>query len=240
MANPGIPVLKSRSSDQHPQIVEVNGDNNEYNGARDSSSYPIIEEPDDPPKIQRSRTDPPDNNYQQQQHPQGIFYNPARIRPSVFPIPATFFHQLHQNFPNAFTYAHRSHHPNLHMHQQAFQQYNPLMYAQAVIVEELDDAQRRNLTPDLLNQLMNGNYVDPQEPLYIVTYRGQRSIMNEGQITQLVYQISQPQAYQTNLQQQQQQQQQQQYFYQQQQQQQRFQQQQQHFQQQPPPQQYRF
>jgi hypothetical protein len=138
---------------------------------------------------------------------------------------AAYFHQQ-QGFPNTFMYAH--HHPHLHMHQQQFfypyliHQYHPMMSAQGILIEIMDDT-------DGVNGAMNG----AQESLYMVTANGQRYIMNEEQVRQLVTQVYQGQIHQENLQQQQQFQQQQQQFQQQ--------QQQQHFQQQRPfPEQQRF
>jgi hypothetical protein len=211
------------SSGQHPRIEELSINGDEHNGAVDSSTQPIIEEPDDPPKIRRSYSDTQDDNYQQQQHSQAFFYNQARVRPSVFTMPAGYFHAQQQRFPNGFTHAPCPLHPHMHQQRftrpQLFQQYRPTMLAKAMIVEELDHAQLSHLSDDV-NGLINGNHFDAQEPLYMVTYDGRRSVMNEGQITQLLYQLSQQQAHLVNLQQQQQQ-----YFRQQQQQQQYFQQQ---------------
>ncbi len=220
------------SSGQHPRIVEISEDNDEFTSAADSSSpKPIVEEPDDPPIIRRSQSDPNHSNYQQRQTPL-FFFHQAHIRPAVVTMSAgsaaAYFHHQQQRFPNTFMHAQR--HPHLHTHQpfifqsHLLHQYHPMMSARGILIEIMDDTDVNNNTPEGVNGPINGT----QGSLYMVTMNGQRYIMNEGQVKQLVTEVYQRQA----LQDLQRQHLQQQYF---QLQQQHFQQQQhqQHFQQQP-------
>jgi hypothetical protein len=130
------------------------------------------------------------------------------MQPPVFTMSAgsaaAYFHQQ-PGLLNTSMYAH--HHPHLHMHQQHFvhphfiHQYHPMMAAQGILIEIMDDADLNNPTLDGINGTMNS----VQESLYLVTVNGQRYIMAEGQVRQLVTEVHQRQAYQENLQQQQQQ-----------------------------------
>lgn len=198
------------SRNQHPRIVEIEDD-----GVRDYSTEPIIEEPDDPPKIHRSQTQPTQTQ-SQQQYPRPFFFTQAHLQPTVYAMtPGTaaayFQHQqaLH-------------HHQQLPFHPHLLHQYHPMMFAQGILIEFMDDYDQ--------NQHMYPNINGTHESLYMVTTNGQRHIMTEGQVQQLLNEVYQREQFQ---QQQQQfhlhhQQQQQQQFHQQQQQQQQFYQQQQH------------
>jgi hypothetical protein len=223
---------KGGLSGQHPRIVEISEDNDEFTNATDSSSpKPIVEEPDDPPIIRRSQSDTNHNNYQQRQTPL-FFFHQAHIHPAVVTMSAgsaaAYFQQQQQQqqgFPN--TFMHTQHHPHLHAHQpfifqpHLLHQYHPMMSARGILIEIMDDTDVNNNTPNGVNGPMNGT----QGSLYMVTMNGERYIMNEGQVKQLVTEVHQRQA----LQDLQRQHLQQQYF---QLQQQHFRQQQQHFQQQ--------
>ncbi|CAF0743057.1 unnamed protein product [Rotaria sp. Silwood1] len=205
---------KLESSDQQPRIVEVHNDHNEAHDTTDSSSTkPIVEEPDDPPLLRKSQSDTNHDTHPQERNNR-FFFSQAHFRPTVFAMPAAAaaaYLQQQQRYPNGYVYA--QHHPHYYMHHpQFFQQYYPMMSAQGVLIETMDENEPTHAT---VNGSMNG----AQDPsLFAVTINGQRYIMNEGQVIQLVGEVYQQHAYQANLQQQQQQA--------------RFQQQQQHFQQQ--------
>ena len=233
--------LKHTTSSSHPRIVEVNGDEGS-NGASDPSSpQPIIEEPDDPPAIRRTQSETNANDYYPQQRPSPFFFNAAHMQPPVFAMSAgsaaAYFNRP-QGFPRP-----PMHHPHSHpqMHQQHFvhpqfiHQYHPMMSAQGILIEMMDE-------PDVYNHTPNGHMNGADDSLYMVTANGQRIIMTEEQVRLLLHNVHQQQTYQENLQQQQQFHQQQQQFQQQQQQQQQqyFQQQAQHRQQRPFPEQQRF
>lgn len=144
---------------------------------------------------------------------------------------AAFFNQQ-AGIPNAFMYTQHHQHPHLHFHQpfifqpHLLHQYHPMMSAQGILIEVMDDNDLSHQTP---HGGMNGAMNATEESLYMVTINGQRYIMNEAQVRQLVTEVYQRQAVQANLQQQHILQQQQQFLRQQQQ---RYQQHQQHFQQQ--------
>lgn len=114
---------------------------------------------------------------------------------------AAFFHQQ-QGLPNDFMFAQPQPHAHLHMHQPFFfqphllHQYHPMMSAQGILIEAMDDAEPNINASDGTNGSMNG----AQQTLYMVTVNGQRLIMNEGQVKQLVTEVYQRQAVQEHLQ----------------------------------------
>ncbi|UJR33229.1 hypothetical protein I4U23_020684 [Adineta vaga] len=228
-----------------PLIVELGPDEDSNDTPDPSSPKPIIEEPDDPPKIHRSQSDAYD-------------YIPPPVLTMPVGAAAAFFHQHHQQqqrrqgIPEEFIQAHQQQqhmHPGPMFYQPGVQHYHPMMSAQGILIEAMDDIDPSSFSADGVNGTSDTNGTDgtngnAQEAYYMVTMNGQRFVMNEAQVRQLVTEVYQQQAYQENLQQQQHFHQQQQFFQQQQhfqqQQQQRFQQQQQQqqqqrFQQQPQP-----
>ncbi|CAF0748451.1 unnamed protein product [Rotaria sordida] len=232
--------LRAELSDQQSRIVEVNNDQDTvYDTADSSSTRPIVEEPDDPPLLRKSQSA---TNHDADQHDHNnhrYFYSQGNFRPTVFAMPAGaaaayFQQQQQQRFPNGFMYAHPPPHYHVHpppiIHPHLLPQYYPMMSAQGILVEIMDDAEPDAFIP---NGPMNGGASDPG--LFMVTISGQRYIMNEAQVMQLVGEVYQQQGYQGNQQQQ---------FQQQQQQQQQFRQHQQHMRQQQQqrgyPQQYQF
>ncbi|CAF2146116.1 unnamed protein product [Rotaria magnacalcarata] len=215
-------LLRNGSTDAHPRIVELSADHVEQNGATGaSSSQPIVEEPDDPPAIRRSNSDIEQNNYQQQQYNQPYIFNSANIPQTVLTMQAgtaaAFFQQHHQEqqqqqqqYPNAYMYPYH-HHPHMHINQQPvfyppmFQQYYPMMSAQGILIEIMDDEEPKNANSNEVNGSTSGTNHTTKELLFMVTVNGQRYIMNEAQVIQLVTDVYQQQNYQTQLQQQQQQ-----------------------------------
>ena len=207
-------LLKIGSFSQNPRIVEVATDNDELNGTANlSSPKPIVEEPDDPPIIRRSRSEARHNNYHEQRNNYRYAFNQPYIPSTIYTMPAdvaaAYFHQQQQRFPNPFMYAHR---PNLRMdqhprffHPHLIHRYYPMMSAQGILVEIMDDAQINDFNQNGIHSSMNGVNFGAQGPLYLVTIHGQRYIMNEGQVRQLMTEAYQREAYQENLQQQQQQ-----------------------------------
>ena len=221
---------RNRATGPQPRIVEVKGDEGNNTAGDSTSPQPIVEEPDDPPTIRRSPSDP--NDYfppHPHPHPHPFFFQPP---PPVMTMSAgsaaAYFQQQQQQpgFPNANMFAPHHphhHHPHVHMHQPHFMhphflhQYHPLMSARGILIEIIDEADPHNQPPHGVNGPMD----DAQDSLYMVTVNGQRYVMSEDQVRQLVTEVHQRQSYQENLQQHQQQQQQQQRFFQQQQAQQR-------------------
>lgn len=117
---------------------------------------------------------------------------------------AAAYFQQQRRVSNGYAYAHN--HPHFHMHQhafypQTFQQYHPMMSAQGILIEIMDNDETSNTGVNGAHQSRNS--VDAQEALYMVTINGQRYIMNEAQVTQLVTEVHQHEAHQRNLQQQQ-------------------------------------
>jgi hypothetical protein len=234
----------SKVQRQNPRIVELDSDTDEHNSATSTSSStkPIVEEPDDPPLLRKQNSDTMYENYHQQYYPHPFIYNNPLIRQPFFTIPGAatgaYYHQQQQVYPNMFMYPQQ---PQVHPHipQQQFfhphpqlhfiQQYYSMMAAQGILIEVIDREEANNLittgvhSPSLPNATpTNGVRFNTQEQLYLVTMNGQRFVMTEDHIRQIV----------TDIQQQQQQHFQQQQFYQQQQQQ--FHQQQYTYQQPPP------
>ena len=205
-------MLKNRSSSQHARIVEVAADSEEANRTSDlSSPKPIVEEPDDPPIIRSSHSETHHNNQHEQRNNYRYFANQPHIPSTVYTMPAdvaaAYFYQQQQGLPNAFMYAHQ---PNLHMHQHPhffhphlIHQYYPMMSAQGILIEIMDDAQTNVFSRNGIHNSMNGVNFGVQEPLYLVTMNGQRYIMNEREVRQLVIEVYQRENYQANLQQQQ-------------------------------------
>ncbi|CAF0871748.1 unnamed protein product [Adineta steineri] len=226
--------FKNGSHSPRPKIVELSPDDEESHNEVDASSpKPIIEEPDDPPKIRKSQSHTPRNNFQHYPpHGHPFFFSQGHVAPAVMTMPAgtaaAFFHTHHQQqqrrqgIPEEFIHAQ---HPNIHpghvLHPHLFQQYNPMMTARGILIEVMDDVDPTQFSSDGAN----GAPFDANEGIFMVSINGQRYVMNESQVRQLVTEVYQQQAYQETQQQQQQQQ-----HYQQQQQ--YFQQQQQHYQQQ--------
>ncbi|CAF4234969.1 unnamed protein product [Rotaria socialis] len=218
--------LRNGSTDAHPRIVELSEDHVEQNGATHASSpQPIVEEPDDPPAVRRSNSDIDQGNYQQQQYNQPYIFNSANIPQTVLTMQAgtaAAFFQLHhqqqqqqqqQQYPNTYMYAHHHHHPHMHMHHQPvfyppmFQQYYPMMSAQGILIEIMDDEEAKNANSNEANGPTHDTNHAAKELLFMVTVNGQRYIMNEAQVIQLVTDVYQHQNYQVQLQQHQQQQQ---------------------------------
>ena len=223
---------RNRATGPQPRIVEVNGDEGNNTPTDSTSPQPIVEEPDDPPRIQRSPSDPSDY-FPPQPPPHPFFFQPPPVMTMSAGSAAAFFHQQQQQqqgFANPMFAApprpppppphhhhHHHHHPHAHMHQphvmhpSFVHQYHPMMSAQGILIEFIDDADPQN-QPHGVNGPMDG----PQDSLYVVTMNGQRYVMNEDQVRQFVTEVHQRQSFQDNVQQQQQQQQQQQRFFQQQ------------------------
>jgi hypothetical protein len=221
--------MRNGSPRQYPRIVELDLDADEQNNEADS--------------------DTEYTNYRQQHYPHAFFYNNSHVRQPVFTMPnnastAYYHQQQQQGFPNAFMYAHHHHHAHPHMPQQQFyqphqhaypqfaHQYHPMMAAQGILIEVIDEEEPTNPAGNGVNPSTNETTapsanVDSQETLYLVTMNGQRYVMNKDQIMQFATEMYQQQIYHNH---QQQHFQQQQYF----QQQQLFRQQQQQQQQQPP------
>lgn len=105
---------------------------------------------------------------------------------------AAYFHQQ-PGAPNGLGFAQP--HAHLHMHQpflfqpHLLHQYHPMMSAQGILIEIMDDQEPHMNTT-------NGNH----QSMYMVTINGQRLIMNESQVRQLVTEVHQRQATQENLQ----------------------------------------
>ena len=237
----GQSLIISKVQRQNPRIVELDSDSDDQNSvtSASSSTKPIIEEPDDPPVLRKQNSDTIYENYQHQYYPHPFIYNNPLIRPPVFTMPTTYYHQP-QVYPNMFMYS-QQHQMHSHMPQQQFyhphpqlhfiQQYYSMMAAQGILIEVIDKEEANNLittgvhSPSLPNATpTNGVRFNTQEQLYLVTMNGQRFVMTEEHIRQIVTDTQQQQQQQQHFQQQQQ------HFYQQQ-----FQQQQQYpYQQQPP------
>jgi hypothetical protein len=226
--------MKNGSWRQNARIVELGSDSDEPNSSAGSvsSTKPIVEEPDDIPSYHKSDSDTIHENHRHQNYPHSFFHNNMHIRPPIFSMPTAAFYHQQQAFPNTFMY--NQHHVHPHMPQQQFfhphqhpnfiHQHNPMMAAQGILIEVLDNEEAKNLTNNEANSLLNdistnGASSEAQEKLYLVTINGQRYIMNEEQVTQYVAEVQRQHFHQQqqfhHQQQQQQQQFQQQYTYQQ-------------------------
>jgi hypothetical protein len=202
---------KNGSSRQNSRIVEIDSDSDEHHSTTGSSSSakPIIEEPDDPP-LQRSQK--PEAIYEPHLHqfyPHSFVPNHAHIQQQLFAMHNPAYYHQHQAFQNGFLYAHH-HHPHVHAHipQQQFfhaqpqahfiHQYHPMMAAQGILIEIIDNEQANNLTGNGVSSAMgdtgtNGTYTNAQEQLYMITMNGQRYVMSEEQLRQYIAQIQQQQ-----------------------------------------------
>ncbi len=208
-------LTKNGSSRQNTRIVEVGSDSDEHHSATGSSpsTKPIIEEPDDPPLHRSSESETNHESHQHQYYPHSFLHNHAHIHQPFFAMHNPAYYHQHQAFPNAFVYAHHHHHPHVHAHipQQQFfhpqphahfiHQYHPMMAAQGILIEILDNEEANNLTGNGVSSALgepstNGTNSNAQEQLYLITMNGQRYVMNEEQITQYIAQIQQQQQHQ--------------------------------------------
>jgi hypothetical protein len=152
-----------------------------------SSTQPIVEEPDDPPAIRRSHSDVQTDRRSDSSMAHEFSNNRAYVRPSTMPLPTVVaFFEQQSNIP--FTYAH-VHQPYQHV----FHQYHPMMSGQGILIEIID-------TPEMNDS--NRTHANRHEQIYMVTMNGQRVIMNERQVKQLVVDAYQRQLYQSQQQQQ--------------------------------------
>ena len=187
---------------------------------------PIIEEPDDLPSTPKANGDATSKGHRQQNYPYAFAYRTVHMRPPVFAMPTNAYYQPHyhhqQGYPQAYVYTQQPHHHHHHhphhvhhhhpqMNQQFYHQqtptsfihqYYPMMSAQGIMIEVIDNETISNINENGLNVSMNENSHEPQEQLYLVTINGQRQVMTEDQIRQLVTDVHQQQLYQ-NFQQQQ-------------------------------------
>ncbi|UJR13956.1 hypothetical protein I4U23_000959 [Adineta vaga] len=224
--NPRIIELDS-DTDEHNSVT-----------SNSSSTKPIIEEPDDPPLRRSPDSDSTYESYPQQPYSHSFIYANPHIRPTVYAMPTTPTGTYYQQQPYANTYMYPQHpmhqfHPQMpqqqfyqahaqqpqqpqqHPNIQFFNQYYSMMAAQGILIEVIDPEEANNLmangvtAPSQSNDnSTNSSRFDGQENLYLVTMNGQRFIMTEEYIRQIVVEIQQQQ------QQQQQQFQQQQHFHQ--------------------------
>ncbi|CAF4184912.1 unnamed protein product, partial [Adineta steineri] len=209
--NPRIIELDS-DTDEHNSVT-----------SNSSSTKPIVEEPDDPPLSRSPDSDSLYENYQQQpqqQYPHSFIYSNPHIRQTVFTIPtaptAPYYHQQ-QAYPNAYMYPQHPIHPtHPQMPQQQFfhaahpqvqpnihfmNQYYPMMAAQGILIEAIEHEEANNLlangvtSPSQSNDTSTtgGLRFDGRENLYLVTMNGQRFIMTEEYIKQIVLEIQQQQ-----------------------------------------------
>lgn len=139
-------------------------------------------------------------------------------------------HYHQQAYPQAYVYAqpthphHHMHHPHHHhahphmnqqqaqqfyhphahsqAHAQAFiHQFYPMMSAQGILIEVIENDGINHVNENGANISMNENSTEIPEQLYLVTINGQRQVMTEDQIRRLVADIHQQQLYQTYQQQ---------------------------------------
>jgi hypothetical protein len=232
--------MKNGSWRQNARIVEIGSDTDEPDSSTGSvsSTKPIVEEPDDLPSYRKSDSDIFHENHQHQNYPPSFFHNNMHIHQPIFTMPSAAYYHQQQAFPNPFAYTHNHVHPHIpqqqffhpHQHQNFIHQHQPMMSAQGILIELLDNEEAKNLTNNEVNSSLNdtstnGASSEAQEKLFLVTIHGQRYIMNEEQVTQYVAEVQRQQQLQQQQQQhfhqqqqfhhQQQQQQQQQYTYQQ-------------------------
>lgn len=160
------------NSKQQPRIVELRSDQEDPKHSGDSSTaQPIIEEPDDPPAIRHSQSDQQLANESGAQAQQPFFARHPHFHRPFIPMQAGFFHQA--RFPTAGVgYAYP--HPHF-MHQ-----FHPMMSSQGILIELVDNLHQATSPTN-----------DQQTQLYMVTMNGQRLIMNQTQVTQLVNQVYQ-------------------------------------------------
>ena len=209
-----------RSSSTNPRIVELSSDVEEGDGNSDSSSSikPIIEEPDDPPMNRKPDTEGFTTQFRYQTYPQAFMYAQAQMRPHVYAMPTnTFYHPQYQQqaYANTYVYTHPQHHAhphhhhhhhhhlNPHMtHQQFYQahahqsfihQYHPMMSAQGIFIELLDNETNTDPNGNGTQSGTSENPAEVQPQLYLVTINGQRQVMNEDQVRQLIAEVQQQQ-----------------------------------------------
>ncbi|CAF1933706.1 unnamed protein product [Rotaria magnacalcarata] len=228
-------LMRNGSSRQNSRIIEVASDTDDQNSYTSSSAptKPIVEEPDDPPLLRNQDSDEMHENHLHQHYPHGFSYNNSHIRQSMFTMPpaaaTAYFHQQ-QVFPNGYTYAHHNHHhhhhhhinqnmpyqqffhPHPHPHPQFIHQYYPMMSAQGILIELIDNEDAKTLAANGVklstNETSNNDLnTEDQIQLFLITMNGQQYVMTEEQIKQFVVEVHQQQ--QQHFQQQQQQQQQQ-------------------------------
>jgi hypothetical protein len=201
-------------------IVELDSDNEEPDSTLDpslssSAAHPIIEEPDDPPAVRKPEPDNKQNGYRSHPYSHAFVYSNAHMRPPVFTMPANaYYHPQYQQqaYSNGYMYAHPHvhthmpqaqfyHHPHAHQHASFFHQYHPMMSAQGILIEVLDTEQTTNVNG--ADASINANSGEDQEQLYLITMNGQRQVMTEDQVRQLMIEVHQQQMYQSYQQQQQ-------------------------------------
>ncbi|CAF3142087.1 unnamed protein product [Rotaria socialis] len=222
-------LMRNGSSRQNPRIIEVGSDTDDQNSYTSSSTptKPIVEEPDDPPLLRNQDSDGMHKDHLHQHYPHGFAYNNSHIRQSMFTMPpaaaAAYFHQQ-QVFPNGYTYAHHHHHNHHHHinqnmpyqqffhlhphpHPQFIHQYYPMMSAQGILIELIDNEDAKTLAANGVklstNETSNNDLnTEDQIQLFLITMNGQKYVMTEEQIKQFVVEVHQQQ--QQHLQQQQQ------------------------------------
>lgn len=167
----------SSSTKKHPRIVELNGDQDSSKGLERNTTVPIIEEPDDPPKIIRSQSADAQNQDEfDEARQRAYFAQQRRFQRPFFPMAHPFYqHGFH---PNGFAHGH----PHQFQHQ-----HYPMAFGQGVLIELVDETTTH---PSMNN---NAYHQQTNQQLYMVTMNGQRVVMDEQQVIKLVNDLYQRQ-----------------------------------------------